>query len=37
LAWVNTSREKGGLGELNYPLVADFTKEISESYFFLDV
>ncbi|MBZ4642650.1 MAG: peroxiredoxin [Deferribacteraceae bacterium] len=32
LAWVNTPREEGGLGQLNYPLVADFTKEISESY-----
>jgi len=32
LAWINTPREEGGLGELNYPLVADFTKEISEKY-----
>jgi len=32
LAWVNTPREEGGLGELNYPLVSDFTKEISEKY-----
>jgi peroxiredoxin (alkyl hydroperoxide reductase subunit C) len=32
LAWVNTPREEGGLGELNYPLVADFTKEISQNY-----
>lgn len=32
LAWVNTSREDGGLGELNYPLVADFTKQIAQDY-----
>jgi len=32
LSWVNTPREEGGLGELNYPLVADFTKEISQNY-----
>lgn len=32
LAWINTPREEGGLGELNYPLVSDFTKEISEKY-----
>src|SRR5437762_6521206 len=29
LAWVQTPREKGGLGSLNYPLVADLTKKIS--------
>ena len=32
LAWVKTPREEGGLGELGYPLVADFTKKISADY-----
>lgn len=32
LAWVKTPREEGGLGELQYPLVADFTKQISADY-----
>jgi len=32
LAWVNTPRTEGGLGELQYPLVADFTKQISADY-----
>ncbi|MDR1385701.1 MAG: peroxiredoxin [Planctomycetaceae bacterium] len=32
LAWINTSRKDGGLGELKYPLVSDITKKISESY-----
>ena len=32
LAWVNTPRAKGGLGELRYPLVADLTKQISADY-----
>lgn len=32
LAWVKTPREEGGLGELQYPLVADFTKQISAEY-----
>ncbi|BAI79530.1 peroxiredoxin [Deferribacter desulfuricans SSM1] len=32
LAWINTPREEGGLGDINYPLVADFTKKISEDY-----
>ncbi len=32
LAWVNTPRNKGGLGELRYPLVADINKSISRSY-----
>src|SRR6478672_11361825 len=32
LAWVQTPREKGGLGGLNYPLVADLTKKISADY-----
>jgi len=32
LAWIQTPREKGGLGGLNYPLVADLTKKISADY-----
>lgn len=32
LAWVNQPRTEGGLGNIAYPLVADFTKKISESY-----
>lgn len=32
LAWVNTKREEGGIANLQYPLVADFTKAIARSY-----
>ncbi|CAA6663738.1 unnamed protein product [Spirodela intermedia] len=32
LAWVQTDRKSGGLGDLNYPLVSDVTKSISQSY-----
>jgi len=32
LAWINTPRTEGGLGAINYPLVADFTKSISSDY-----
>ena len=32
LAWLQTKREDGGLGDLNYPLVSDLTKGISRSY-----
>ncbi|GAU17479.1 hypothetical protein TSUD_340220 [Trifolium subterraneum] len=32
LAWVQTDRKSGGLGDLNYPLISDITKSISESY-----
>jgi alkyl hydroperoxide reductase subunit AhpC len=32
LAWINTPRKQGGLGGLNYPLVADFNKTISQEY-----
>lgn len=32
LAWIQTPREKGGLGGVNYPLVADITKKISADY-----
>jgi alkyl hydroperoxide reductase subunit AhpC len=32
LAWINTKREEGGLGDLQYPLVADITKGIARDY-----
>ncbi|CAD7085022.1 unnamed protein product [Hermetia illucens] len=32
LAWINTDRKHGGLGKLNYPLLADITKQISLNY-----
>ena len=32
LAWVNTPRKQGGLGQVQYPLVADLTKQISRDY-----
>lgn len=32
LAWINVPRKEGGLGELNIPLLADITKDISRSY-----
>jgi alkyl hydroperoxide reductase subunit AhpC len=32
LAWIQSPREKGGLGGLSYPLVADMTKKISTDY-----
>ena len=32
LAWLQTDRDHGGLGCLNYPLISDLTKGISNSY-----
>ena len=32
LAWVQTDRKSGGLGDLQYPLVSDVTKSISKSF-----
>jgi alkyl hydroperoxide reductase subunit AhpC len=32
LAWRNTPRAEGGLGQINYPLVADLNKRISQDY-----
>jgi len=32
LAWVQTDRKSGGLGDLAYPLVSDLKKEISTSF-----
>ena len=32
LAWRNLPRTEGGLGQIDYPLIADLNKEISKSY-----
>jgi peroxiredoxin (alkyl hydroperoxide reductase subunit C) len=32
LAWKNTPKDKGGIGNVQFPLVADITKEIARSY-----
>ncbi|XP_076461868.1 peroxiredoxin-like [Babylonia areolata] len=32
LAWINMPRKQGGLGELKYPLLADFNKTVSKDY-----
>lgn len=31
-AWRNTPRERGGIGPIRYPLVADLTKQIARDY-----
>ncbi len=31
-AWRNTPREKGGIGSINFPLVSDVSKSISQDY-----
>ncbi|MCM0590761.1 MAG: peroxiredoxin [Gloeotrichia echinulata IR180] len=36
LAWIQSDRKAGGVGDLNYPLVADIKKEISAAYNVLD-
>ncbi|MBD2461685.1 peroxiredoxin [Oscillatoria sp. FACHB-1407] len=36
LAWIQTDRKSGGVGDLTYPLVADIKKEISSAYNVLD-
>lgn len=36
LAWIQSDRKAGGVGNLNYPLVADIKKEISSAYNVLD-
>ena len=36
LAWVQTERKNGGLGDIAYPLVADLKKEIASAYNVLD-
>ncbi|GAB6164017.1 peroxiredoxin [Thermostilla marina] len=32
LAWRNTPRSEGGIGEVTYPLIADLDKKIAEAY-----
>ena len=32
LAWINTPRKEGGLGEIKYPLLADISKKIAGDY-----
>lgn len=32
LAWANTPRKEGGLGEIKYPILADITKKIARDY-----
>ncbi|MBI4410890.1 MAG: peroxiredoxin [Deltaproteobacteria bacterium] len=32
LAWINTSRKEGGLGKIEYPLLADLSKKIAADY-----
>ena len=32
LAWRNTPRKQGGLGDIKYPLVSDLDKKISQAY-----
>lgn len=36
LAWVQTERKSGGLGDLAYPLISDLNKEIARAYHVLD-
>ena len=31
-AWINTPRDKNGVGELNFPLAADTTHKVSRDY-----
>jgi alkyl hydroperoxide reductase subunit AhpC len=32
LAWVNTPRKDGGLGDVSFPLIADLNKSIAQAY-----
>lgn len=32
LAWINTSRKEGGLGDIKYPLLSDLNKTIANDY-----
>ena len=36
LAWIQTERKQGGLGDIAYPLVADLKKDIASAYTVLD-
>jgi peroxiredoxin 2/4 len=31
-AWINTAEDKGGLGQIKYPLASDITKDVSRDY-----
>ncbi|KAL1920348.1 uncharacterized protein VTP21DRAFT_1494 [Calcarisporiella thermophila] len=32
LAWINTPRKQGGLGDMNIPILSDITKRVSRDY-----
>jgi peroxiredoxin (alkyl hydroperoxide reductase subunit C) len=36
LAWIQTDRKSGGIGDIAYPLISDIKKEISAAYNVLD-
>ncbi|MGL5795483.1 MAG: peroxiredoxin, partial [Waterburya sp.] len=36
LAWMQTDRKEGGIGDIAYPLISDIKKEISNAYNVLD-
>jgi peroxiredoxin 2/4 len=36
LAWIETERKMGGIGDINYPLISDLKREISMAYNVLD-
>ncbi|TVQ60042.1 MAG: peroxiredoxin [Spirulina sp. DLM2.Bin59] len=36
LAWIQTDRKEGGVGDIAYPLISDLKKEISTAYNVLD-
>jgi peroxiredoxin (alkyl hydroperoxide reductase subunit C) len=37
LAWIQSDRKEGGVGDISYPLVSDLKKEISQAYNILDL
>ncbi|KAI2803190.1 thioredoxin peroxidase Tpx1, partial [Blomia tropicalis] len=32
LAWTNTPRKQGGIGEIKFPILSDLTKQVSDDY-----
>ncbi len=36
LAWIQTDKKEGGIGDIDYPLISDIKKEISTAYNVLD-
>ncbi len=36
LAWIQTPRKEGGIGDIEYPLISDIKKELSTAYNVLD-